>query len=95
VAPLFAQRVERAGDGLAGYLVGGDASPAFREHAATAGFDPVRCLVSRLLALQLQVRLLPFLVVIDPEGRLLTRELIQSARSLDRTLAAVPAAVTA
>jgi len=89
VAPVFQQRVDSAGAGLAGYLVSDAATGAYRDHAAAARVDPDRCLVSGVLALQLQVRMLPFLVVMDPDGRLVARELVQGARALDRALAAL------
>ena len=91
VAPAFRQRVANAGPGLAGFLVGSDAAQALREHGAAAGIEPAHCLLGSLLAFQLQVRVLPFLVVMDPSGRLLARELIQGERALDRTLSTVPA----
>jgi methylamine dehydrogenase accessory protein MauD len=93
VAPLFRQRVASAGVELAGYLVGSDGAGVLRDDGVAAGFDPDHCLVGGLLALQLRVRLLPFLVVMDPQGRLVARELIQGARALDRTLSAVAGVV--
>lgn len=89
LAPAFWRRTRAGGTGLVGYLVCDAATQAFHDHAAAAGVDAAHCLVSRLLALQLQVRLLPFLVVMDPDGRLVVREVVQGARGLDRTLSAI------
>jgi methylamine dehydrogenase accessory protein MauD len=72
---------------LAGYLVSdGTRVDDCRAYADSRDVDPRRYLISQALAVQMQVRLLPFLVVIDAEGRLRAQEAVQDSRALARVL---------
>jgi hypothetical protein len=72
---------------LSGYLVSDGARiDDCRAYAESCDIDPHRYLISQALAVQMQVRLLPFLVVIDAEGRLQAREIVQDSRALSRIL---------
>ncbi len=72
---------------LSGYLVSDGARiDECRVYAESCDINPRRYLISQALALQMQVRLLPFLVVIDAEGRLQAREMVQDSRALSRIL---------
>jgi methylamine dehydrogenase accessory protein MauD len=72
---------------VSGYLVSdGTRIDDCRAYAENCDIDPHRYLISQALAVQMQVRLLPFLVVIDAEGRLQAREMVQDSRALSRIL---------
>ena len=72
---------------LSGYLVSdGTRIDDCRAYAESFDINPRRYLISQALAVQMQVRLLPFLVVIDAEGRLQAREVVQDSRALYRIL---------
>lgn len=72
---------------VSGYLVSdGTRMDDCRAYAESGDIDPRRYLISQALAVQMQVRLLPFLVVIDAEGRLQAQEVVQDARALTRIL---------
>ncbi len=83
----FKAQIENPSRPLVGYLVGdGTGIDGYRAYAEDHGFDPRQFLVSQALAIQLQVRLLPFLVVIDGQGRLRVREAVQGPQALRRIL---------
>lgn len=89
VLPAF-KTLTGAQDGMesvSGYLVSdGTRIDDCRAYAESGGFDPRRYLISQALAVQMQVRLLPFLVVIDAQGCLQAQEVVQDPRALARIL---------
>ena len=87
VLPAFKTLTRDGMDSVSGYLVSdGTRIDDCRAYAESAGFDPHRYLISQALAVQMQVRLLPFLVVIDDRGRLQAQEMVQDPRALARIL---------
>jgi methylamine dehydrogenase accessory protein MauD len=94
VLPAFASALEIDEGGLRGYWVadglpGVDGSPAdYQAYADDHRITSDRFVVSQELGLSLGVRQLPALVLLDSDGRLLTRKTLSGPRQVARVIAA-------